>query len=60
MFPGDDASGAYLAERTELGLAGEDAEGDLPGALKPAERITGVRADGSSETVAAHCVFEHY
>ncbi|MEU8380619.1 DUF6461 domain-containing protein [Streptosporangium sp. NPDC048865] len=59
LFPGDD-SGAYLAERTELGLAGEDAEGDLPDALKLAERITGVRADASSETVAAHCVFEHY
>ncbi|MFF5114893.1 DUF6461 domain-containing protein [Streptosporangium sp. NPDC000509] len=60
LFPDDDASGAYLAERTELGLAGEDAEGDLPQALKLAERITGVRANGSSETVAAHCVFEHY
>ncbi|MFF3441672.1 DUF6461 domain-containing protein [Streptosporangium sp. NPDC002721] len=59
MFPGDDDSGPYLAERTELGLAGEDAEGDLPEALKLAERVTGVRADGSSETVAAHCVFEH-
>ncbi|GAA3414080.1 DUF6461 domain-containing protein [Streptosporangium vulgare] len=62
MFPGydDDDSGPYLAERTELGLAGEDAEGDLPEALRLAERITGVRADGSSGTVAAHCVFEHY
>ena len=60
LFPGDDASGPYLAERTELGLAGEDAEGDLPEALKLAERLTGVRADGSSATVAAHCVFEHY
>ncbi|MER5643857.1 DUF6461 domain-containing protein [Streptosporangium sp. NPDC002524] len=60
MFPGDDDGGPYLAERTELGLVGEESAGDLPEALKLAERVTGVRPDASSETVTAHCVFEHY
>ncbi|WP_326639454.1 hypothetical protein OG884_33105 [Streptosporangium sp. NBC_01755] len=39
---------------------GDDSEGDLPEAPALAERITGVRPDGSSGVATAHCVFEHY
>ncbi|GII02627.1 DUF6461 domain-containing protein [Planobispora takensis] len=56
----DDLPQDYLADRKELGLVGEEAEGGLDATLKLAERVTGVRPDASSDVVAAHAVFEHY
>ncbi|MEU5867274.1 hypothetical protein ABZ815_39295 [Nonomuraea sp. NPDC047529] len=49
----------YLADRIELGLTGDNAKGGLAAALLPAERITEVRPNASSDVVAAHGVFEY-
>ncbi|GAA1681199.1 hypothetical protein GCM10009733_092360 [Nonomuraea maheshkhaliensis] len=50
----DDLPEDYLADRMELGLAGDKAGGGLAAALLLAERITKVRPDATSATVAAH------
>jgi hypothetical protein len=49
----------YLADRIELGLAGDKSEGGLAAALLLAERITEVRPNTSSDVVAAHGVVEY-
>lgn len=48
----------YLADRIELGLAGDNPEGGLAAALLLAERITEVRPNASSNVVTAHGVLE--
>ncbi|MFI7135684.1 DUF6461 domain-containing protein [Nonomuraea sp. NPDC050153] len=49
----------YLADRIELGLAGDKSEGGLAAALLLAERITEVRPNAPSDVVAAHGVLEY-
>ncbi|MBP2706083.1 hypothetical protein JOL79_19940 [Microbispora sp. RL4-1S] len=49
----------FLADRIELGLAGDKSEGGLAAALRLAERVTGVRPDDSSDVVAAHGVLDY-
>ncbi|GAB3148684.1 DUF6461 domain-containing protein [Microbispora hainanensis] len=61
LFPGDEDGipEDYLADRAELGLVGDKSEGGLAAALLLAERITEVRPNASSDTVAAHAVLEY-